>query len=166
MAAIYYRGSQAALLVYDITNADSFNDIKIWLDELQRNMTSDLIVHVVGAKSDLSAQRAVPLDFARKQVRSWLSTSPSSPHLDSIQSPPSPSATLSTAGSNYFDLRNGAGGASRSSNGSKALSGLGFSRGRRSEEASRSPDPEEGPAWCEADVSEVSAKDDNGTPHK
>lgn len=47
MAAIYYRGSQAALLVYDITSMDSFNDIKIWLDELRKNMTGDLVVHVV-----------------------------------------------------------------------------------------------------------------------
>jgi hypothetical protein len=32
MAPIYYRGSQAAILVYDITNLDSFNDVRIWLE--------------------------------------------------------------------------------------------------------------------------------------
>jgi GTPase SAR1 family protein len=31
-APLYYRGALAAILVYDITNADSFNDVKIWLE--------------------------------------------------------------------------------------------------------------------------------------
>ena len=29
---MYYRGAHAALLVYDITNGDSFNDVKVWLE--------------------------------------------------------------------------------------------------------------------------------------
>lgn len=32
VAPLYYRGALAAILVYDITNEDSFNDIKIWLE--------------------------------------------------------------------------------------------------------------------------------------
>lgn len=31
-APLYYRGALAAILVYDITNLDSFRDIKTWLD--------------------------------------------------------------------------------------------------------------------------------------
>lgn len=31
-APLYYRGALAAILVYDITNEDSFNDVKIWLE--------------------------------------------------------------------------------------------------------------------------------------
>ena len=159
MAAIYYRGSQAALLVYDITNMDSFNDIKIWLDELRKNMTSDLIVHVVGAKSDLRQQRAVPLDFAKKQVKTWVATTTHSP---GGPEPSSPGVSTSGAGS-YFDAKSNANGSSQARGSSRALSGLGFGRARRSEDAQQSVDFEEGPGWCEADVSEVSAKDDYGS---
>lgn len=158
MAAIYYRGSQAALIVYDITNMDSFNDIRIWLDELRRNMTSDLIVHVVGAKSDLaSTQRAVPIEYAKKTVRQWVSlTSPNSP--DQATQPSSPPLSMNTQ-NNYFDSKT----PPNRQQGSRTLSGLGFGRGKRSAEETRGSTPDEnGPAWCEVDVSEVSAKDDYG----
>lgn len=32
MAPMYYRGANAAILVYDLTNQDSLADIKVWLD--------------------------------------------------------------------------------------------------------------------------------------
>jgi small GTP-binding protein len=32
MAPMYYRGANAAILVYDLTNLDSLADIKVWLD--------------------------------------------------------------------------------------------------------------------------------------
>ncbi|KAM0752849.1 hypothetical protein T439DRAFT_271380, partial [Meredithblackwellia eburnea MCA 4105] len=63
MAPLYYRGALAAILVYDITNLESFYDIKNWLDELRRNMSPDLIIHVVGSKVDLAPTlRAVDLE--------------------------------------------------------------------------------------------------------
>jgi hypothetical protein len=59
--------------VYDITSLESFADVKIWLEELRRNMSSDLVIHVVGSKSDLAADmRAVDLGYARRSVREWL----------------------------------------------------------------------------------------------
>ncbi|PWN46215.1 hypothetical protein IE81DRAFT_272977, partial [Ceraceosorus guamensis] len=65
MAPMYYRGSNAAVIVYDITNAASFQDVKTWIEELRKNVTSDLIIHVVGSKLDLApAHREVYLDEA------------------------------------------------------------------------------------------------------
>ncbi|KAK4047962.1 hypothetical protein OIO90_006000 [Microbotryomycetes sp. JL221] len=73
MAPLYYRGALAAILVYDITNEDSFEDIKVWLDELRRNMSPDLIIHVVGSKADLaSTLRQVDLKEAKRAVASWV----------------------------------------------------------------------------------------------
>ncbi|KAJ1018563.1 hypothetical protein NDA16_004845 [Ustilago loliicola] len=73
MAPMYYRGSHAAVIVYDITSMSSFMDIRAWIEELKKNMTTDLVIHVVGAKLDLAwLQRQVELDFARATVRSWL----------------------------------------------------------------------------------------------
>lgn len=35
---MYYRGAQAAIVVYDITNADTFTRAKNWVKELQRQV--------------------------------------------------------------------------------------------------------------------------------
>ncbi|ORX95905.1 ras-like GTP-binding protein RYL2 [Basidiobolus meristosporus CBS 931.73] len=65
MAPMYYRGANAAIIVYDITNRKSFEEIEVWLKELQKNMTEDLIIHIVGSKFDLaSTRREVTLDEA------------------------------------------------------------------------------------------------------
>ncbi|KAI9492802.1 Rab11 family GTPase putative [Zychaea mexicana] len=62
----YYRGAVGALLVYDITRHDTFEDIPRWLGELRLNDAHpDSIVMLVGNKSDLAEdQRAVPQDEA------------------------------------------------------------------------------------------------------
>jgi small GTP-binding protein len=72
IAPMYYRGSHAALLVYDITSRRSFDDLKYWIDELKKNMGDDLIIHVVGAKSDLADSRQIEPHQAREQVLQWL----------------------------------------------------------------------------------------------
>lgn len=37
LAPLYYRGASAATVVYDITNAESFQKAKQWVSELQKN---------------------------------------------------------------------------------------------------------------------------------
>lgn len=37
---IYFRGAQAAIVVYDITNADTFARAKTWVRELQRQVNN------------------------------------------------------------------------------------------------------------------------------
>ncbi|KAK4047258.1 hypothetical protein OIV83_005562 [Microbotryomycetes sp. JL201] len=98
MAPLYYRGALAAILVYDITNEDSFDDIKVWLDELRRNMSPDLIIHVVGSKADLAANlRQVDLQEAKRSIASWVVEDSDKSLESSVHknvrdlSPPSPS---------------------------------------------------------------------------
>ncbi|ORX48521.1 ras-like GTP-binding protein RYL2 [Hesseltinella vesiculosa] len=68
MSQLYYRGSQAALLVYDITSKESFQELHSWVEELKRNMNEELIMVVIGNKSDLAPRREVTLDQAREYV--------------------------------------------------------------------------------------------------
>ncbi|KAI9317175.1 Rab31 protein [Dichotomocladium elegans] len=68
MAPMYYRGAQAALLVYDITSQESFEELGRWIEELKRNMTDDLVIVVVANKTDLASRREVPEDRAREYV--------------------------------------------------------------------------------------------------
>jgi small GTP-binding protein len=59
MAPIYYRGAHVCLLVYDISDRKSFQDVRSWLDELHSKASKDMIIYVVGAKTDLERQRGV-----------------------------------------------------------------------------------------------------------
>ena len=56
----YYRGSHGIIVVYDITDMTSFNNVKQWMQEIDRYAKQDVSRFVVGNKSDLEAQRAVP----------------------------------------------------------------------------------------------------------
>ena len=64
LAPMYYRGAAAAILVYDITRAQSFDTLRNWVKELQANGPAGIVLSVVGNKSDLADQRAVPVDGA------------------------------------------------------------------------------------------------------
>ncbi|CAO3610347.1 unnamed protein product [Mucor fragilis] len=69
MAPMYYRGAQAALLVYDITSQESFEELSSWIEELKRNMTEDLVIVVAANKLDLAqTRREVSYDDAQKYI--------------------------------------------------------------------------------------------------
>ncbi len=61
LTSSYYRGAQGVVLVYDVSNRDSFNDLKeIWLKELSVYADLDeLVLMVVGNKIDLETERMV-----------------------------------------------------------------------------------------------------------
>jgi Ras-related protein Rab-5C len=59
LAPMYYRGAQAAIVVYDITNADTFSRAKVWVKELQRQAAPNIVIALAGNKADLAAKRQV-----------------------------------------------------------------------------------------------------------
>ncbi|RPD67087.1 ras-domain-containing protein [Lentinus tigrinus ALCF2SS1-7] len=90
MAPMYYRGANAALLLYDITNASSFEDVRGWLEELKKNCSPDLIIYIVGAKADLHQYRQVTSDLARLSLHTWFP-----PPRPPTPPPPPPPSTFS-----------------------------------------------------------------------
>lgn len=59
MAPIYYRGAHVCVLVYDISDKQSFEDVRSWLEELGRSVPKETVIFVVGAKIDLDDRREV-----------------------------------------------------------------------------------------------------------
>lgn len=53
LAPMYYRGAAAAIIVYDVTSADSFVRAKNWVKELQRTGNASMIMALAGNKVDL-----------------------------------------------------------------------------------------------------------------
>ncbi|XP_036397132.1 ras-related protein Rab-17-like [Megalops cyprinoides] len=57
---LYYRGAHAALIVYDISNRESFMRAQLWLKELEKQyIPGETVVGLVANKSDLSSSRQV-----------------------------------------------------------------------------------------------------------
>lgn len=61
----YYRGAVGALLVYDIAKYLTYENAERWLKELQDHADANIVIMLVGNKSDLRHLRAVPTDEAR-----------------------------------------------------------------------------------------------------
>ncbi|KAM5254433.1 ras-related protein Rab-5B isoform 2-T2 [Hipposideros larvatus] len=59
LAPMYYRGAQAAIVVYDITNQETFARAKTWVKELQRQASPSIVIALAGNKADLANKRMV-----------------------------------------------------------------------------------------------------------
>lgn len=55
----YIRDSTVAVVVYDITNANSFHQTSKWIDDVRTERGSDVIIMLVGNKTDLGDKRQV-----------------------------------------------------------------------------------------------------------
>jgi Ras-related protein Rab-5C len=66
LAPMYYRGAAAAVVVYDITNRQSFLRAKSWIKELQRQGNPSIVIALAGNKLDLAdGGRQVDTEEAR-----------------------------------------------------------------------------------------------------
>lgn len=61
----YYRGAVGALLVYDIAKHLTYENVERWLKELRDHADQNIVIMLVGNKSDLRHLRAVPTDEAK-----------------------------------------------------------------------------------------------------
>jgi small GTP-binding protein len=61
----YYRGAIGALLVYDITSQNSFDNLPVWLKDSLDATNQNIGLILVGNKSDLEGQRQVSQTVAK-----------------------------------------------------------------------------------------------------
>ena len=80
LAKVFYNNAAACILVYDIANKESFNElVKYWAPELKENSPKDIILAVAGNKSDRYAESQVSEEegksFAKKMNAIYMRTS-------------------------------------------------------------------------------------------
>lgn len=79
ITSAYYRGAVGALLVYDISKQVTFKNVERWLAELRENASPNIVIMLVGNKSDLRHLREVPTEAAKeyseKNTLSFIETS-------------------------------------------------------------------------------------------
>jgi Ras-related protein Rab-11A len=66
ITSAYYRGAVGALLVYDIAKHQTYENVTRWLKELRDHADQNIVIALVGNKSDLKHLRAVPTDEAKE----------------------------------------------------------------------------------------------------
>ena len=55
----YYRGAHGILLLYDVTDKDSFKNLSNWLIEIEKNASKNVLKVLIGNKSDLEDKRVI-----------------------------------------------------------------------------------------------------------
>ncbi|CAN8305730.1 unnamed protein product [Cochlearia groenlandica] len=79
ITSAYYRGALGALLVYDVTKPTTFENVSRWLKELRDHADSNIVIMLIGNKTDLKHLRAVATEdaqsYAEKEGLSFIETS-------------------------------------------------------------------------------------------
>ncbi|XP_058214928.1 ras-related protein RABA2a [Rhododendron vialii] len=79
ITSAYYRGALGALLVYDVTKPTTFENVSRWLKELRDHADANIVIMLIGNKTDLKHLRAVATEdaqgYAEKEGLSFIETS-------------------------------------------------------------------------------------------
>jgi Ras-related protein Rab-6A len=65
----YIRNCRAALIIFDLTNEESYDNISKWIDFVKENSGEDVMMVVVGNKLDLIEERKVSYEVAKEKVQ-------------------------------------------------------------------------------------------------
>lgn len=69
LGPIYYRDSHGAVLVYDITDRNSFTRVQNWVKELRKMLGKDIVLAIAGNKIDLEKSRSVSIEEAEAYAK-------------------------------------------------------------------------------------------------
>jgi small GTP-binding protein len=67
----YYKGSKGALVVYDITKKETFDNIDRWITELKKNAEPDVTIILIGNKCDLNEERQIPIEEGQNKALAY-----------------------------------------------------------------------------------------------
>nr|XP_055032906.1 PDZ domain-containing protein 7 isoform X1 [Misgurnus anguillicaudatus]XP_055032907.1 PDZ domain-containing protein 7 isoform X1 [Misgurnus anguillicaudatus]XP_055032908.1 PDZ domain-containing protein 7 isoform X1 [Misgurnus anguillicaudatus] len=67
----YYRDAQALLLLYDITSRSSFDNTRAWLTEIHEYAQDDVVIMLIGNKTDMSNTRVIRREDGEKLAREF-----------------------------------------------------------------------------------------------
>uniref|UniRef100_A0A8C3JMW0 RAB41, member RAS oncogene family n=32 Tax=Aves TaxID=8782 RepID=A0A8C3JMW0_9CHAR len=65
----YIRDSTIAVVVYDITNLNSFQQTSKWIDDVRTERGSDVIIMLVGNKTDLADKRQITTEEGEQRAK-------------------------------------------------------------------------------------------------
>ena len=79
VVSTYFRGAHGILLLYDVTNKDSFKNLENWLIEIEKNSNQKVLKILIGNKCDLTEDREITTEegqtFANRNGMEFMETS-------------------------------------------------------------------------------------------
>ena len=79
VVSTYFRGAHGILLLYDVTNKDSFKNLENWLIEIEKNSNQKVLKILIGNKCDLTEDREITTEegqtFANRNGMQFMETS-------------------------------------------------------------------------------------------
>ena len=68
ITSAYYKGARGAILVYDVTNTASFNNVDRWFQEIKECSAQDIQILMVGNKTDLEDNIAISREMSTNKA--------------------------------------------------------------------------------------------------
>ena len=62
----YFEKADGIILIYDITNEDSFDNIISWVKDIQKSRNENVIIYLIGNKIDLIEERKISNESGKK----------------------------------------------------------------------------------------------------
>ena len=62
----YYKGANGIILVYDVTNTKTYDNIKTWISQIREEATPNVVVYLCGNKIDMKDNRSVSTEEGKK----------------------------------------------------------------------------------------------------
>jgi Ras-related protein Rab-11A len=66
ISGLYFKAAVGAMLVYDITSRDSFENVSKWMAQIKEKADPSIVMILIGNKSDLADRRQVKMDEAMR----------------------------------------------------------------------------------------------------
>ena len=70
MASFYYQDAAAAVVVFDLTQAQSFDGVKVWIKEIHEKRSESIVIVIAGNKADLIDEQKVSPEAAKEYADS------------------------------------------------------------------------------------------------
>ncbi|XP_050424397.1 uncharacterized protein LOC126835694 isoform X2 [Adelges cooleyi] len=66
LVPMYYRNADAVAIIFDVSDRESYDQVKYWINEVRKNTDTPVVYYVVGNKTDLVSSRKVTYDEAKE----------------------------------------------------------------------------------------------------
>lgn len=67
----YYRGANGIIIAYDVTDKESFENVKNWMDEIQKYANEDVCILLMGNKSDMGVEKRVSYEEGQELAKAY-----------------------------------------------------------------------------------------------
>ena len=67
----YYKGSHGILLIYDVTNVQSLENVKTWVTQIREEASKDVIIYIVANKIDMEDGRLISKEKGKNWLKNW-----------------------------------------------------------------------------------------------